>query len=72
MFFTNLTGVIFKNKLKVFKSEFDFSINISPSLKNCQLGVTSVEKKTPGREGIFIFFKEPFQILRGCRSCLPT
>ena len=29
MFFTNLTGVIFKNKLKVFKSKFDFSINIS-------------------------------------------
>ena len=33
-------------------------ICIRPSLKNCQLGVTSVEKKTTRRKGIFIFFKE--------------
>ena len=37
-------------------------------IKNCQLGVTSVEKKTVGRQGIFIFFKKPFQILRECGS----
>ena len=61
MFFTNLTGVIFTNKLKVFKSEFDFSINIRPSLKNCQLGATSVKKRhQEGREFLF-FLRNPFK-----------
>ena len=32
-----------------------------PSLKNCQLGVTSVEKKATGREGIFIFLRNTFK-----------
>ena len=36
----------------------NIQICIRPSLKNCQLGVTSVEKKTTRMKGIFIFFKE--------------
>ena len=41
------------------------NIIMRPSLKNCQLGVTSVEKKQQkGRE--FLFFKELFQIFCEC------
>ena len=36
----------------------NIQICIRPSLKNCQLGVTSVEKKTTRRKGIFIFLRK--------------
>ena len=34
---------------------------LGPSLTNYQLGVTSAEKKTTGREGIFIFLRNTFK-----------
>ena len=36
----------------------NIQICIRPSLKNCQLGVTSMEEKTTGRKGIFIFLRK--------------
>ena len=38
-------------------------------LKKLSVGGNTSGKKTVGREGIFIFFKEPFQILRECCFC---